>query len=494
MKHLQQKFLIATLLSSLIACSGNGGLAGIGGSGYIATGTVTGFGSIIVNSVKFETNSAVYEIEDATGTQGSLSIGMVVQIEGSINADGVTGTATAVRYGDQLEGPVDAAAGEPGIFINKDENQKLFRVLGTNVVVDVNETVFEGTNFDFDSVAIDNTVEISGYYDNNQQLRATYIERKALVFDANEPVEIEGLISNLVNTQFKVRNVNVNAASANLSDLEDGLENGVLVEVKGLYDRSSNTIIAEEVEAESVRYVEDEEISIEGYVTRYVSKSDFDVNGIPVDASTAEFEPASFMLMAGKKIEVEGQFVNNVLVATEVESEEGGAEVHAVVTSIDSANSLFVVDADGDPGINQPITIHVDSSTTMEDSVAEKEPFLLTHLAVNNFVEVTGFESGVDSIDAIKVKRVDPTGKPNLLQGNATAATGSYAAGGAITILDVVYDFPASDPTVFENETDDPMSEGEVDSLIGQIQSMIPVTLKIKDTNNNGTANEIDIE
>ncbi len=485
--------LAFALASTVVACGGgNGGLVGIGGSGYIATGTVTGFGSVYVNGVQFNTDAAVYEIEDAAGSQSNLSIGMVVQVEGTINSDGISGTATGIRYGDQLQGPVAAISGESSIVTNADGNQKSFSVLGTTVIIDSSETVFDGTGFNFDSIALNNAVEISGHYDNNQQLRATYVELKALVFDATSNVEIEGFIKDLNNFQFTVRNVNVNASNASLSDFDDGLSNDVYVEVKGTYDSNTNTINAVEVEVENISYVDTDEVSIEGYITRYVSNSDFDVNGIAVNAGNATLEPATLVLMNGIKIEVEGTFSNNILLATEVESEDGQAKAFATVTAIDTTNSQFTVDADADPGIVQPITIRINASTTMEDDVGENEPFLLSQLAVTDYVEVTGFESGSNSIDAIKVKRVNPTGKPGLLQGTASSTSGGpYPSAGTITILNVAYDFDGS--TVFENESEVSMSSTEINDLLSGISSTLPV-LKIKDEDNDGTADEIDIE
>ena len=77
----------------LAACNSNpdqlaGG--GIGGTG-ITNGTVTGFGSIFVNGVEFDTAGAVRNIDDvvsiSNGTDDSSVIGsgMVVTIVGTIN-------------------------------------------------------------------------------------------------------------------------------------------------------------------------------------------------------------------------------------------------------------------------------------------------------------------------------------------------------------------------------------------------------------------------
>ncbi|VAW66767.1 hypothetical protein MNBD_GAMMA10-881, partial [hydrothermal vent metagenome] len=280
------KVLISTLLTAIIVACSSGGinLAGIGGSGFISTGSISSFGSIFVNGVEFDTDSAVFDIEDSSGSQQDLSVGMVVQISGSINADGLTGIATSVRYGDQLEGPITGT-----IIMNADGTEKAFSVLGTPVIVDSTNSVFEGTGFSFASIAQDNSVEVSGYFDQNGALRATYIAFKAQVFDPSSTVEIEGTISGLSGTSFNIRNVAIDASAANLFDLDNGLQDGVFVEVKGLYEAATPDtpgtpaiIRATEVEAEDITLSADaDEVSIEGLITRYVSNSDFDINGIP---------------------------------------------------------------------------------------------------------------------------------------------------------------------------------------------------------------------
>ncbi len=87
---------------------GGGGLAGgIGGTGAVAQGAITGFGSIFVNGIEFETDSSSFDVDDdSVATEGDLALGMVVTVIGTINNDGVTGSASSVEYDDEVEGPV----------------------------------------------------------------------------------------------------------------------------------------------------------------------------------------------------------------------------------------------------------------------------------------------------------------------------------------------------------------------------------------------------
>ena len=123
---------------SMISCGGGDQYAegGIGGTG-ISNGSVSGYGSIIVNGVHFDTTGAVITKDDGTPVTNIndadinqfINLGMVVTVKGSINDDG-TGKAETISYEDILEGPI---VGTPsGNTIN---------VLGQTVNV-VNETKY----------------------------------------------------------------------------------------------------------------------------------------------------------------------------------------------------------------------------------------------------------------------------------------------------------------------------------------------------------------
>ncbi|MDX1775448.1 MAG: hypothetical protein R3297_02595, partial [Desulfobulbales bacterium] len=63
---------------------GDDGTGGIDGRGpaVVSQGSITGFGSIIVNGVEYETTSSEFEIDGETGTESELEIGDVVVIAG----------------------------------------------------------------------------------------------------------------------------------------------------------------------------------------------------------------------------------------------------------------------------------------------------------------------------------------------------------------------------------------------------------------------------
>ncbi|MFA9421836.1 MAG: DUF5666 domain-containing protein, partial [Gammaproteobacteria bacterium] len=182
-KYLNLIFVTAILTS----CGGGGGggdtVAGIGGTG-ISSGTVTGFGSVFVNGVEFETSGTVFDIDDSgTGSQDDLALGMIVTVNGIVNDDGVTGSATSISFDDQLQGPVSNLS-----LPDLDGENRTFSILGTTVHISAIDTVFDvtgllsGTPFGFDQIANGNNVEVSGFFNTAGGLVATRVELKATNF------------------------------------------------------------------------------------------------------------------------------------------------------------------------------------------------------------------------------------------------------------------------------------------------------------------------
>ncbi|MDT8282236.1 MAG: DUF5666 domain-containing protein, partial [Gammaproteobacteria bacterium] len=328
----------AAIALTLVACSGVGDsgvsfigggtdVAGIGGSGFISSGSVTAFGSVFVNGVEFETSTSTFDVDGSPGTQDNLGIGMIVQVSGTINADGITGTATNIKFDDQLQGPVSGL--QPLVTGSV---TRTFAVMGATIIIDSSSTTFDisgeddipaATVFNFETISDDNNVEISGFLDSTGKLIATRIELKDITFDPTSIVEVRGTVSALVNTNFTLKGLNgltvkVEAASPVIDDLPNDLVEGQLVEVKGSFDTASNTISATRVEGEDNTVGDTDEIEVEGIISNYVSDSNFSVDGLIVDASSATREPATLVLANDVLVEVEGAIVNGVLVAEKV--------------------------------------------------------------------------------------------------------------------------------------------------------------------------------
>lgn len=318
-----------------------------------AAGKLTGFGSIYVNGIEFETNSATYEIDDVQGSGDSdLSVGMFVKVKGTVNADGVSGTAESVSYDDEVEGPVENIMPDPA----NGATERTFTVFGGAVLVNT-ETVFEaedGSAFGLDTIANGDNVEISGDY-HGDVYWASYVE---LQDAADDDYEVKGTITEIIDAEHftltldhgTMLNVTLDPAGFEIPSV--GLMLEQFVEVEGTIPdpASPNDILATKVELEDDDYFDDEddEVEIKGTLT-YNTNDEADPNDdtwtinnytVVVFGESTVYEPASLgdaiadLSASGREVEVEGHYVDGVLFADEVEDEEDDIEIKALVFAV----------------------------------------------------------------------------------------------------------------------------------------------------------------
>lgn len=419
---------VATLLTA--ACGGGGGggnnqTAGIDRGGIIAKGAITGFGSVHVNGVRYVTTSTTsYLMDGQPGTEADLQPGQVVRIEGQLDAGGTTGTATRIVFDDEVEGPVQSI----------DLANASLVVLGRTVRVGA-ATSFDGTFVprSLDGVVVGDRVEVSGFVAADGAVDATRIERKT----GTSTDEVKGVIANLDSTarHFALGALTVAYATAQLDGFSAGQPaNGDDVEVTGTLD-GQGVLQATRIEKRGASAgATNDDADFEGLIDRFVSATDFSVNGqrVTANATTTYEDGNAGALGADVYVEVEGSFdANGVIVASQVKfRHQGDLELAARVDSIDLASSRLVV---------LGVSIRVDSLTRFEDqSGADVQQFSLANLAVGDYVEVRAYDDGSGYL-ATRLERDDPQGSGGGgdvdLEGHITspAAPGFVVNGVAIT-------------------------------------------------------------
>ncbi len=426
------RFSAATaLLFVLAACGGGGGgaAAPAAGSDVVSSGVITGFGSIHVNGVHFETDSAEFLVDDGPGRQGDLAVGDVVQIRGRVNDDGRSGTATTVISQDAVEGPVTALDPVAGTLL----------VAGQSVRTDA-DTSFDD-NIPGSSLAglvVGDHVEVAGFFDSTGAVRATRIEKKP----AGSIVEVHGVVADLdtVNRRFRINALNIDYGAAIRDDFPGGqISSGDFVEAKG------STFVGGVLQATKVELEgpdsddgdgdEDAQREIEGLITRFASATDFDVAGWPVTttASTVYENGSVVDLAVNLKVEVEGPLnAAGVLVARKVSIRRAGnVRVASLVDSVDAAGGTLVV---------LGITIKVDALTRLEDkSEGDMESFSLADLRVGDYVEVRGaeFPAASGGLLATRLEREDAEDR-SFVQGPVTAVAAPDLAVFGVTVQTVM--------------------------------------------------------
>lgn len=334
----------------LTACGGGGG--GSGGTGAATpsdatVGAITGFGSIIVNGVRFEDNAArVVDDDGSVISSGNLRLGMTVEVRGSIHDDG-TGVANDVSLFSEIQGPVsdlDLAAGT-------------FSILGFQVTVG-SSTVFEDIS-GLSELADGDIVEVFGLRDGNA-IEASRVEKKS-PNAGNTLIKLRGQISNLSTstTSFTVGAVTINYGSAEVRPSLGALTEGAFVKVRSTSAPVGNVVTASRVQVvgnDPFEFEHGGKSEIEGVVSDFVSIGQFVIAGVTIDASNATILRGTVGQLAdGVRVEVKGVFTNGVLIASKVKFEDDDRidefEVHGPVSGFTSLASFVVrgvtIDASG---------------------------------------------------------------------------------------------------------------------------------------------------
>lgn len=408
----------AAALGLACAASDSGGMSGTG----VSQGSIDSFGSIFVNGVEWDLGGAVVELDGVRMDESDLRVGMVVCVEGELDDDGSSGTARSVEFDDAIEGPLEADPVEtvPGL-------ERTFSVLGTTVVMRVGRTSF-ANDAEFDALAANDVVEVSGFVDAAGAIHATRIELRG-VFPTRDEVELRGSVANLVRNPdgSGVFDLGPNVVRFDDATRFDGvgrstLANGDLVEVEGTLRPSGDEIDAVEVEREVSSFGDGdrEDAKVEGIVASCVESPDYCVSGIPIDDSGATFEPVGFVPAVGDQVEVEGRLDAGVLVADVVESEDADEEARDV--RIDAA--IGAVDPQARTLVLLGVTITVDGDTRLEDdSDLDDESLTFAELQVGQYVEVEAVSTGTNSARALSIERDDATAGDDdvRLEGPVTA-------------------------------------------------------------------------
>jgi hypothetical protein len=381
----------------LTSCGGGGGSltagGGIDGTGIMSAGVVSAFGSIFVNGTEFDTSNAAIIIngeEIGVGDEvvrKNLDIGMVVTVEGTINADGISGIADRVTYTNNVAGPVESIS-------SIDATTKEIVVLGQTVIINV-ITKFKPDSYGFDGIAPDDVVEVSGYFDDNGAIRATFIEKTGDITTILE-YEITGLVEDLNITlkTFMINSLVVDYSSI-AKNLTEGIPaDGLFVEVEGRL-AAGGELLATSIElADELGGEDGDEVEIMGFVTQVLENAELikfllGNQEVYVDPETALFvDGFPDDIAPGVKLEAEGSLEGGILFAREIEFwEPDQIEVEGFVTQVVSQSEFTVGEQD----------VQTDGETVFEPPDLE--------IAVDLKIEVKGVPVDIEQsvIEADKV-------------------------------------------------------------------------------------------
>lgn len=322
---------------ALVGCGGGVETGGTGAANTYAEGPITGFGSVIVNGVRFDDRTAeVADVVDGAKTRSDLKLGMVIEVDaGRVGDDGLgnrSATASAVRINPHLVGPVTAL---------DLANGRLF-VLGLPVRL-TPATVFEGLANGSSSLAMGQVVEVHGFFEPmamSMGTVATRVERRtaALVY------RVRGA-AHAVDAGAKTMKIGSQVFDLSETGLPSGLNDGSFVRLVLRTEPVEGRWRVVRASVESRRLADREETELEGLITAFTSGASFAVNAITVDASSAN-RPASG-LGAGVRVKVRGRAMAGIVIAASVELHSDddayseGIELRGLVAGLDTAARTF---------------------------------------------------------------------------------------------------------------------------------------------------------
>jgi Domain of unknown function (DUF5666) len=322
------KRLLLAVLSAALIVAGLVGSVRTGGTGLaVEYGEIEGFGSIVVNGVHYDERNANIIINGVPNQPPHLlELGMIVEVQGTVDATRTAGVADVVIVNRTLVGQVQAVDGVTGEFTVLNQRVRpgsTVRMVGISHSSQVVPGLWLGIYGLRDAVS--------------NMVTATRLEG----LDAASSSSIRGSVSNVTSTQFNIGALVVSRAGAAINEAEH-LVNGVFVEVAGAFDAVQNVLRATAINVTNeVHGADGADTAITGFVAGFQSLSNFTVAGVTVDASGARFTNGTATDLAdGRKVEAEGHFMGGVLHAEVIEFKN-------TVTTAPASNAQRPIEIEG---------------------------------------------------------------------------------------------------------------------------------------------------
>ena len=323
--------LAALLTGSLGGC---GGGVGSEGTGSFASGTITGYGSIIVNGVHFDESAAtVLDDEGQAVARSALALGMVVQISAgpiSSAADGSSAAvASSVRTQRALVGPVDAVDLAGGRL----------RVLGQTVLVS-GDTVFdERLSGGLAALAPGQWLEVYGFYNPGA---TGFAASRVGASGPSAGLRVSGTVAAV---DARAQTFQLGSQTYSIAGLGSSPAVDALVSLKlqqpGTDAQGRWVVSGQQTEDHAPK--DSAGAKLDAVVSQVLSGTRFVADGVTVDSSAAKLNGS---LQVGARVQVSGTLRAGVLLATQVEASTGklrSYELNGTPSNLDSVNRRFVL-------------------------------------------------------------------------------------------------------------------------------------------------------
>ena len=408
---IMRTMLVAVSALAVLAACGGGSTTGStnpvqGVTQAVATsGTITAFGSVYVNGVRYDVSAASLKKNGKVVAQSSLAVGEVALVRGQQNLSSGQGSASSVEVEDNVVGPI--------AIINAAD----LTVLGQMINVTATTSFGRGLTA-LSSLKVGDLVEVSGLAGTGGAITATRIA----LAKANESLQVVGTVAAVTDPTaathtFTINGLTVDFTTATVSGFTGTQPaNGDLVVVRGgTLDAAGTTLTAKDVflagtdpRESSDGHAETGHVEQEGLVTAVGTGTpiaDFTVGGAKVlIAAATVFKGGTVAdLAVGARVEVRGTLDSSGNLVAD-------AIVIGHVGTIDLVSTASALTATTVTLLGAVVT--VDANTRFEDdSAANVQMFTLANVADGDTLRVRGYESPVGSgnVLATRLERLPPS-------------------------------------------------------------------------------------
>ncbi|HTH07650.1 MAG TPA: DUF5666 domain-containing protein [Ilumatobacteraceae bacterium] len=467
--------VVAVTATVVLAACGGAMEAGVGSGGSgaplsVGVGSVTGFGSIIVNGERYDETAAEVLVDQRpdrpdAATVAAIHLGTHVELQ---HRNLVIARVTA---SSELIGPVASfdAAG--------------FVALGQTVRVNgdaAHATAFDG--FDaLSDLAAGAVVEVHGDRVPSGEILATRVELKPTGVAV---VRLAGTVAAVSGRSFSIGALSVDASSASLLPVGTTLAAGQRVVAWTDVPYSGGPLVAKIVRVDTPTIVENTDMTLDGVVADFRGPSSFRVGGVLVNADSAVFTGgAAADLANGRSVRVSGAFAKGVLNATTVEIQPAvptSVQLTGAITDFVDVGSLFRV---------RDSLVRVSAQTTYVGGTA-------TNLGTGVQVKAAGpLVDGV--VQALSVEFLPlPPGLQQVVVGRVTAPVGAPAADGSRTFrLDgAATDVRATAATAYRNGVAADIAIGRQLKVTGSVQGTLFVADEVQFLDNPSIPPNVEID
>lgn len=298
---LNRRHWLALAASGAVSACGGGGsdllssLPGTGGTGISADGPITGFGSVIVNGIRFDDSAASVTLNGVAATSTDLRLGMTAAVTGQRTAS--AGTASSIEVWAAAQGPVTQQ--QAGVIV----------VMGMRIEADA-ATTLDGITA-LTELQVGDWVTVWGLQ--GPPSAGTWTATRVSRASASGSSAI---------TTGQVRHVgirrSVNGVWIGGSTL-DAIPEGQLLRVRGALDAATNTLVpdAQQVlDGSNAPLPPQGDAALEGVITAQTSATRFTVGRTEVEITPALALAQAAALKLGARVALSGTWQGRLLLAT----------------------------------------------------------------------------------------------------------------------------------------------------------------------------------